>query len=246
MKRLTTRWLAVLCAAAVLCAFAGCSLFSSPADETTVPNTEPPVTEPGTSPATEPPTSETEPIDDPVVPGTYDAVIGAYAAAYEAGFDEYQFASADLSEMCVLGGGAEVVGYALADLDGDGTDELIVGRRADVYDLYTVGEEGAIVHLLIASDRTTFRIGTGGIIMQYDEDTSLESTRVYSRVENGELVFVRRLACTYDEDDNPIWTLCEGETLEEHIISVSAANAIIDAFESVSYPLTLFASLIEG
>lgn len=245
MKRLIFRWLAALCAAAVLCTLVGCSVFRSPADDTTLPETEPPVTKPVTPPATEPLATETEPTDEPTVPGVYDAVIGAYTAAYEAGFDEYQFASADLSEMCVLGGGAEVVGYALADLNGDGTDELIVGRRADIYDLYTTDAEGVIVHLLTASDRTTFRIGTDGIIMQYDEETSLESVRTYSRVENGELVFVRRIACTYDEDDNPIWTLSEGDAQEERIISIPDANAIMDAFESVSYPLTLFAILIE-
>lgn len=246
MKRLIVRCMAFLTVLSVLFSFAACDLFRRDVpEETTAPVTNPPTTDP-VQPVTDEPSSETEPIVDPPAEDLYASTVDAYVAAYEAGFDEYLFASSDLSEMCVLGGGADAVGFALADLNGDGVPELIVGRRADVYDLYTIDGEGSVVHLFTASERTTCRVGADGVIMQYDEDTSLESVRVYSVIENGTLAFVRRLACTYDEDDNPVWTLSEGETLAEQVISIPEANAIIDAFESMSFSFTLFSSLIES
>lgn len=107
--------------------------------------------------------------------GAYDAILTRYKAAQEARLaGDNSWAAQDVSEMLFY---AAHVGYALRDLDGNGTEELIIAgigydipEEPYVFDIYTL-ENGAPVNvcrswarsrLFLMQDGKIYNEGSGG------------------------------------------------------------------------------------
>lgn len=105
------------------------------------------------------------------VPGAYTEILDAYAEAVAEGWDPGRLMDAGMNYLIADSsfrdaGGA--LGYAVTDLDGDGTPELVIGSLTEddfygkmIFLLYTLDEEGAPMLVFESIERDRYYYAGG-------------------------------------------------------------------------------------
>lgn len=123
-------------------------------------------------------TAGDEPADQAPAPGetpavleAYAAVIGEYYTVLREGWDVAQVMEAGLNYMVAdsfFEAPTEDIGYAVLDLDGDGTEELAIGSRREdaffgklIFSLYTLDSSGAPQLLFDSTERDRYYYAGG-------------------------------------------------------------------------------------
>lgn len=116
------------------------------------------------------PQDESEPTRE-AVPGAYTEILDAYAEAVAEGWDPGRLMDAGMNYLIADSsfrdaGGA--LGYAVTDLDGDGTPELVIGSLTEddfygkmIFLLYTLDEEGAPMLVFESIERDRYYYAGG-------------------------------------------------------------------------------------
>lgn len=120
------------------------------------------------------------------IPAAYEAVIGKYRTALTEQWSGQQLMDAGMSFMIRDVASGEV-GYAVSDLDGDGTAELAIGFNSQdayygkmVLELYTLDEDGEAVQLFAGGERNSWYYAGGALFANVGSssaDDSFETTR---------------------------------------------------------------------
>ena len=127
------------------------------------------------------------------MPAEYDALLQALVKAFPnvSGLEEYP----GLSKMYDGHTSLTELGYALADVDTDGTPELLLKSLESpfVYDVFTL-TDGRLTQLLSGGEHDSYRLYEEGLVeAQWLESETVKGTDYY-RVENGTLVLFDRIA----------------------------------------------------
>ena len=193
MKKL----IVILLLAAMLCAQAACgaapsgSAVEDPAAENALQNEEAQPDE----------NTQTAEADDA---GAYGEVINAYREAYRTGsnLDGQYLWDHGLSEVAAYSSG---VGCALADLDGNGSPELIIaGTGTDdfsenmLYALYTLAD-GVPVNIVTSQARSRYYLLADGTVLSEGSGGASHTYITLSRVNGGALEGLEMVFTDYDE-----------------------------------------------
>lgn len=134
----------------------------------------------------------------------YEPIVLQYRTALEGNWSGQQLVDADMNFM-VQNVPPETVGYAVEDLDGNGTPELIIGTNcADVFYekmvflLYTVGENGEPVQLFSSIERNRYYFAGGSRFANLGSSSADSSFATTWKLEGEELV---DMTCTTDPKD---------------------------------------------
>jgi len=134
----------------------------------------------------------------------YEPIVLQYRTALEENWSGQQLVDADMNFM-VQNVPPETVGYAVEDLDGNGTPELIIGTNcADVFYekmvflLYTVGENGEPVQLFSSIERSRYYFAGGSRFANLGSSSADSSFATTWKLEGEELV---DMTCTTDPKD---------------------------------------------
>ena len=134
----------------------------------------------------------------------YEPIVLQYRTALEENWSGQQLVDADMNFM-VQNVPPETVGYAVEDLDGNGTPELIIGTNcADVFYekmvflLYTVGENGEPVQLFSSNERNRYYFAGGSRFANLGSSSADSSFATTWKLEGEELV---DMTCTTDPKD---------------------------------------------
>ena len=134
----------------------------------------------------------------------YEPIVLQYRYALEENWSGQQLVDADMNFM-VQNVPPETVGYAVEDLDGNGTPELIIGTNcADVFYekmvflLYTVGENGEPVQLFSSIERNRYYFAGGSRFANLGSSSADSSFATTWKLEGEELV---DMTCTTDPKD---------------------------------------------
>ena len=134
----------------------------------------------------------------------YEPIVLQYRTALEENWSGQQLVDADMNFM-VQNVPPETVGYAVEDLDGNGTPELIIGTNcADVFYekmvflLYTVGENGEPVQLFGSIERNRYYFAGGSRFANLGSSSADRSFATTWKLEGEELV---DMTCTTDPKD---------------------------------------------
>lgn len=134
----------------------------------------------------------------------YEPIVLQYRTALEENWSGQQLVDADMNFM-VQNVPPETVGYAVEDLDGNGTPELIIGTNcADVFYekmvflLYTVGENGEPVQLFRSIERNRYYFAGGSRFANLGSSSADSSFATTWKLEGEELV---DMTCTTDPKD---------------------------------------------
>ena len=133
----------------------------------------------------------------------YGAVISNYYRAYSTGNNTGEYANANnISEMIAYSPNA---GYALLDLNGDGTAELIIaGYGASdnmIYDLYTL-VDGQPVQIACSRARSRYYMRSDGSILNEGSNGAGNSIFVINRVYGSSLVPVESAMTWFEGGDH--------------------------------------------
>ena len=157
---------------------------------------------------------------EPSGPASYEDVLDLYYAALSGRWDTNAVNSRGLSVLCTYcyeGEPLENVGYVLLDLDGDGSDELLIGGILDtgrfagmdfsmpsiVFDIYTIAN-GRVVNVAQSFERSRRHLLPDGRI--YGEGSSGAANDTYAiwQMRGAEFVMTEALVsdgvATFDEE----------------------------------------------
>lgn len=112
-----------------------------------------------------------DPWEQPTTLEAYATVIGEYYAALSEGYDASQMMELGLNYMTAdrfFAEPLEDIGYMVADLDEDGTEELVIGSLKDdefygklIFSLYTLDEKGVPQLLFDSTERNRYYYAGG-------------------------------------------------------------------------------------
>lgn len=150
----------------------------------------------------------------------------------------------------------DIFGYALADLDMDGIDELLLGQESDfeewngkIYNIYTI-KEGELQLLATGTERSPYYLSKDGMICLTSSGGASFSTYKYYEMKNGELNLKEAVIYygAHVEDGCPIPSYYGTEELENMSdcveryseISHESADKILAKYEKYNIPFAQF------
>ena len=142
------------------------------------------------------------------MPAPYEALINRVSAVLQ-GKGETSDDFSVIFSMLAGFGGAENAGFYIADLDSDGTPELLLGEfqsgmKAPVfYDLYTL-KDGEPVHVFDGWDRSRYYLCENGEIAHEGSSSAFNSFTSISNYADGRLRLTGSVI--YDSNANPNYT----------------------------------------
>lgn len=138
---------------------------------------------------------------------------------------EYGFSSA-----IKRSGNAEEPGYLVRDLNGDGTDELLIGcsgtepgdsQHSVVYDIYTVWE-GKLIHVLNGWERNRYYLCENGRIANEGSNGAADSSWTYFSFDGEKLILQEAVIYNEEKDQENPWFYCAGPECDlEKAIAIS-------------------------
>lgn len=172
------------------------------------------------------------------IPEAYQPVIAKYVTALTEHWGGEACSNADISILVSYATSPSELGYALLDLDNDGTDELIIANGAErqvIYDLYSL-VDGKLVHVFTGWDRNSYELREGFRILNIGSNGAASADYVYCHLSNGQLVtdsLIRFDAAT-DPDhpwfrgtgENDLAPITDENWSEDEIYSASASLPI--------------------
>ena len=172
------------------------------------------------------------------IPEAYQPVIAKYVTALTEHWGGEACSNADISILVSYVTSPSELGYALLDLDNDGTDELIIANDAErqvIYDLYSL-VDGKLVHVFTGWDRNSYELREGFRILNIGSNGAASADYVYCHLSNGQLVtdsLIRFDAAT-DPDhpwfrgtgENDLAPITDENWSEDEIYSASASLPI--------------------
>ena len=176
---------------------AACGTSSPAAPESPAPAVE------ATSPAPQENTPEPEeavpaPEETPTVEQAYAVVIGEYYTALEQRWNGAELMEDGLNYMaadCYGDAPLENLGYAIADIDGDGVQELLIGTiKADefyekmVFSLYTLDENGVNKLVFDGTERNRYYYAGENRFANLGSSASNDSFETTVKLEEGEMI----------------------------------------------------------
>lgn len=183
------------------------------------------------------------------IPEAYQPVIAKYVTALTEHWGGEACSNADISLLVSYVTSPSELGYALLDLDNDGTDELIIANDAErqvIYDLYSL-VDGKLVHVFTGWDRNSYELREGYRILNIGSNGAASADYVYCHLSNGQLVtdsLIRFDAAT--DPDHP-WFRGTGENDLAPITDENwSEDEIYSASASLPIAITSFADSSAG
>ena len=178
------------------------------------------------------------------IPEAYQPVIAKYVTALTEHWGGEACSNADISILVSYVTSPSELGYALLDLDNDGTDELIIANDAErqvIYDLYSL-VDGKLVHVFTGWDRNSYELREGYRILNIGSNGAASADYVYCHLSNGQLVTDSLIRFDAAADPDHPWFRGTGENDLAPITDENwSEDEIYSAAASLPIAITSFA-----
>lgn len=147
------------------------------------------------------------------IPEAYQPLIDKYTTALTEHWGGEACINADISLLVSYVTTPSELGYALLDLDDDGTDELIIANDAErqvIYDLYSL-VDGNVVHVFTGWDRNSYELREGYRILNIGSNSAASTDYVYCHLSGGKLVTDSLIRFDAMQDPDHPWFRGTGE-----------------------------------
>ena len=174
-------------------------------------------------------------LNEEALPETlYRPILEKYVTAIREQKNPGECSENDISSLTGFLQDLSQLGWYLTDLDGNGTEELIVSDGDVIYDLYTV-ENGSVVHVLTGRERDAYWLCDNGIIKNCGSNGAASTIYGMYRLSGSNLV--QEQMATYDGTIDPDngWFI----GFEMTPASEADAQAMIDSYQEIKIPITL-------
>ena len=177
------------------------------------------------------------------MPDAYQQIINKDITAITEGWSWAEAENADICPMISNVSSLSDLGYALMDLDGDGTDELIIadnGQRQVIYDLYSL-VNGQLVHILSGGERNSYELRENSVILNAGSNGAASSDYVFCHVSGGQLVQDTLIRFDAMADGNHPWFRgTNDQDLKQITDDNWSEDDIYGMYASVSIPIKTF------
>ncbi len=161
----------------------------------------------------------------------YKSILDAYKVALEEEWDNSKLFDNNLNYMVDhFEDRMNHIGYYFIDLDGDGSDELLIGGLGYdevnniVLDIYTyVNDE--VVLLAQGGERSAYYIIDDNDVLNSGASSAYESTWSFKKLKDGKLEEYKRVDFVGSSETESTWTLIEGSQ-EKELSEEEALNMI--------------------
>ena len=139
----------------------------------------------------------------------------------------------------VIAAGGEM-GYAVMDLDGNGTSELIISDGKRIYDLYTA-LDGELVNLFSADENNTYELCEGGYIRKVTSAGTGTATYQYFKLSGTE--FTKEVSIAYEENGEEVnWYTYSIFQYSIHRVAISEEEAerVMGGYKIIPVEIILF------
>ena len=163
--------------------------------------------------------------------GIYSSRIQEYINGIESGWGQQEFENAGMSYMCGYETSLDQLGYLLLDLDGDGMEELLIGKGAAIYDMYTL-EAGSVTHVFSGGERNAYGLSADNVICNMGSGSAAMSLYAYYRLEGSDLVPLKYVIFDAFYSQTAPWFESEDSQNAEEARGISEEEAyeIIDSY----------------
>ena len=168
-----------------LTAFTACGGKAEPGPVPTAAPTAEPAAEPTVEATAEPATAPSE--ADPIA--AYADVFATYTTLLTEGWGGEELMAHDLPLLimyCVGDAPFDNIGYLLLDVDGDGTQELLIGTLASdefyapiVFEMYTLNPEGSVVRVFSSQERARYYLCEDNTFLFEGANSAADSVRCF-------------------------------------------------------------------
>lgn len=191
------------------------------------------------SPSYAPPTTaQTVPVPEETqagaLPEGYQEIVDTYGKAVEEGWDATKCMELGICYMVKDIDRLDVLGYALCDLDEDGSEELIITDGELIYDLYTLNSRGETLELAQSIERDRFYLSKANIIAEVASSGASSSAYHFAKLNETQLKLVDAVIYSAGYDPENPWFRGESQVP----ITEEEANAILDTYPHLYIPHT--------
>ena len=175
------------------------------------------------------------------IPFIYQNFIRSIRSIYEgkpnARYGAYEDFSIMFAVQSVFPKEEKTLGYAVKDIDGDGTVELLFGDMYPdesgtiLYDLYTI-EQGELVHVFDGWDRNRYYLTADGGFIRRGSNGAANSFTSFYVYEHGKLHLLRSVICNTEINKDSPWFLSYSS---ENDLTASLPISDYDALKIFSY-----------
>lgn len=224
-------------------------------NDTTENDTEEITTETATTEAV----TTAESATDYTLPGTtsqnadaYKSVLDQYHTALSENWDYETLINNNLNYMCILynNTGLTDIGYAFYDIDGNGTNELLIGlvsqdnRGGDVFDIYTLIDDKPVM-LAQSGERDMYTLCQNGMISEAGSNSAASSFYKFYEFKSGTSKLTLKEAVVIDgqwDSDNPYFYTTTDTTDKSACTAITEddADGITQKYTAVKISFTPF------
>lgn len=178
----------------------------------------------------------------------YDEIIRKYYHGASLNWTIQEFSEDGLCYLFGYDPDISKVGYCIMDIDGDGTDELLIGlyghENGAIYDLYTI-INGERVRILSSGERDRYFLCQNNVIANEGSSSAVNSCWNYYDLENG-MLKIRESVFTdgyYDMENPWFYTTTDSHQDYSNSISEETARSLIAQYEYQDIPFISLATL---
>ena len=175
----------------------------------------------------------------------YESIIETYRTAITEHWNPEKCIEYGISLMVgYYGGIVPELGHNQIDLNGDGSDELIITDGMNIYDLYTIvnDEEVGPLRLIDATERNQFYLTTDGQIYNMASGSAMLCYYYLFDIGQKELVFDKGLKFDASVDQNNPWHYYEESMDKAAPCTAEDARVIMDAIHFMDIAFVPFVS----
>ena len=179
----------------------------------------------------------------------YDNIIALYATALREGWGYDQLEAAGLNYMCMYYTDPSEIGYAIVDVNHNGSDELIIGAvgeygggSGEFFDLYTM-VDGQVTLVASSGERDRYYLYSGGYLDNEGSDGADYSYNIYYQFYPEGYILMEE-ALVYDDEfvADGSWSYGAASTLPEERVYITNEEAlqIMNRYQRVGIGYTPF------
>lgn len=162
----------------------------------------------------------------------YDEIIRKYYQGLMEGWTGEKYSENGLCYLAKYDAQVSDVGYYITDIDGNGTDELIIGNMTlegeyyekMFYDLYTIVDDKPVL-LSSSGERDRYYWCTDGTIAEYGSSSACESNWCYYRFENNKLTLKESVFYDAYYDENDPWFYTTNGSAKDYSMPLTEEDA---------------------
>lgn len=185
---------------------------------------------------------------------TYAELLDTYVAALNEKWDGNALMKQGLNLITLDfydGAPLDNIGYAVIDIDGNGTDELVIGTTANVtdefygkviFELYTLGQDDARIQVLSSSARNRYFYAGGQLFVDLGSSSADDSTNATMRYEDMELTDMGKVTDPADYvqmDLLPLRQWADGTVMPSESKKGNASAELVGLLDEINQEVTI-------